>query len=72
MANLTPREAEIRDALLRGEKSKEIASRLWLGHETVRTHIKHIREKLGYPSVWEMRVADAFEKGRAASVLEGR
>jgi len=56
---LTARETEIATALLAGESAKEIAARLWLSHETVKTHIRHILAKMGYPSVWQMRLSEA-------------
>jgi DNA-binding NarL/FixJ family response regulator len=43
---LTKREEEILSYLIRGYFYKEIASELFIGVETVRTHIRHIYEKL--------------------------
>jgi DNA-binding NarL/FixJ family response regulator len=43
---LTPRELEILTELSRGYRYKEIADRLKIGIETVRTHVHHIYEKL--------------------------
>ncbi|MHB1307524.1 MAG: response regulator [Limisphaerales bacterium] len=45
-ARLTPREREILQALAEGRMYKEIADRLGLSIETVRTHIHHIYRKL--------------------------
>jgi DNA-binding NarL/FixJ family response regulator len=44
--NLTKREEEILSCLVKGLLYKEIASLLFIGTETVRTHIRHIYEKL--------------------------
>jgi DNA-binding NarL/FixJ family response regulator len=43
---LSPREEEILDLLAAGLLYKEIAAKLDIGQETVRTHIRHIYEKL--------------------------
>jgi DNA-binding NarL/FixJ family response regulator len=45
-AKLSPREEEILTALTQGYSNKEIADRLEMGCETVRTHLRHIYEKL--------------------------
>ena len=44
--NLTNREEEILSYLVKGLLYKEIAGKLFIGVETVRTHIRHIYEKL--------------------------
>jgi DNA-binding NarL/FixJ family response regulator len=44
--NLTKREEEILSFLVKGLLYKEIAGKLFIGVETVRTHIRHIYEKL--------------------------
>jgi len=44
--NLTPRETEILEQLVKGSLYKEIASDLGIGIETVRTHLHHIYSKL--------------------------
>lgn len=46
LEQLTPRELEILRELSKGYRYKEIADRLKIGIETVRTHIHHIYEKL--------------------------
>ena len=45
-ARLTPREEDILGLLTRGYANKEIAERLGVGYETVRTHLCNIYEKL--------------------------
>ena len=44
--NLSPRELEILDLLVAGCFFKEIADRLGIGGETVRTHVNHVYRKL--------------------------
>lgn len=44
--NLSPRELEILDLLVAGRFFKEIADRLGISGETVRTHVNHIYRKL--------------------------
>ena len=45
---ITERERDVLMALVvYGDTSKEIAERLQIGYETVKTHLKHIRDKLG-------------------------
>ena len=45
-ASLSPREQQVFEALLDGLADKEIAQRLDLGLETVRTHVKSVYQKL--------------------------
>jgi DNA-binding NarL/FixJ family response regulator len=45
-AHLTPREEDILSLLTRGYANKEIAERLGVGYETVRTHLCNIYQKL--------------------------
>ncbi|MEM7351226.1 MAG: response regulator transcription factor [Acidobacteriota bacterium] len=46
LAELTRRESEVLDLLSRGYRYREIGDRLHIGLETVRTHIRHIYDKL--------------------------
>jgi DNA-binding NarL/FixJ family response regulator len=46
-AHLTQREADILRALAEGLSNAEIAGRIWLSPETVKTHVKSILLKLG-------------------------
>jgi DNA-binding NarL/FixJ family response regulator len=45
-AQLTAREQEVLDLLATGRRVKDIAAHLFVSHNTVRTHIRHIYEKL--------------------------
>jgi len=45
-APLTPREAEILDLLVQGYRYREIAERLFVSLDTVRTHVRHVYEKM--------------------------
>jgi DNA-binding NarL/FixJ family response regulator len=44
---LTDREADVLRCLAAGSSNAEIAAELFIGHETVKTHIKHICTKTG-------------------------
>lgn len=44
---LTARELQVLDYLLKGQRNAEIAGHLQIGPETVKTHVRHIMEKLG-------------------------
>jgi DNA-binding NarL/FixJ family response regulator len=46
-AHLTQREIDILRALAEGLSNAEIAARVWLSPETVKTHVKSILGKLG-------------------------
>ena len=43
---LTPREEEILDLLVQGHRYREIADRLFISLDTVRTHVRHVYEKM--------------------------
>lgn len=51
---LTPREAEIFEFIAMGRSAKYIAEELTISHNTTRTHIKHIYEKLSIHSKQEL------------------
>lgn len=48
---LTPREIEILREIATGKTSQAIAFQLGVSSRTVETHVHHIREKLGVPSI---------------------
>ena len=58
---LTQRESEILERLAKGYSNKEIANLLNLSLDTVRTHLRHIYEKLHVHSRTEA-LARYFEK----------
>jgi DNA-binding NarL/FixJ family response regulator len=45
-ADLTPREHEILELLVRGFRYNEIGEQLFISLDTVRTHVRHIYEKM--------------------------
>ncbi len=49
-ASLTPREQEVVGLLVHGADNGEIAARLVISENTVKTHVSHILEKLGMKS----------------------
>lgn len=53
-ASLTEREGEILDLLIAGLRYREISEKLFISIETVRTHIRHIYEKLHVRSRGEL------------------
>ena len=71
---LTPREREVFDLLAKGYKNREIASALFVSHETIRWHLRGIYSKLGVPDR-KRAIEYALAYGMAAtmkpSVTEG-
>ena len=61
--NLSPRELEILDLLVAGYFFKEIADRLGISGETVRTHVNHIYRKLHVRSRTEAVVKYLRQRG---------
>ncbi len=53
-AELTAREGEVLELLQEGRTNSEIAERLSIGMETVRTHARNVFRKLGVPSRREL------------------
>lgn len=60
--HLSPREKEVLECLVKGNSLKMIAETLFISYDTVRTHIKHIYEKLHVVSMTEA-VAKAINEG---------
>ena len=54
LAQLTPREREVMDAVLAGEPNKAIADRLDIAVRTVEVHRAHLFEKMGVRSAVEL------------------
>jgi DNA-binding CsgD family transcriptional regulator len=61
---LSPREVEIVEALAGGESNKEMARRLGISPNTVKTHIARIYDKLGV-----QRRVQAIEKARSLALI---
>ena len=47
---LTDRENEVLKLLGQGKSNKDISQALFIGEQTVKTHVSHILDKLGVPS----------------------
>lgn len=59
MSKLTRREREVVELLGRGMRPTQIAVQLCLSHSTVKTHVRHVREKVGARSTLELAVQAA-------------
>jgi DNA-binding CsgD family transcriptional regulator len=44
---VTPRELEVLSLIADGYSTREIAERLWITDETVRTHVRRLLDRLG-------------------------
>jgi DNA-binding NarL/FixJ family response regulator len=53
---LTARELEVLNLLCQGSTNLEIASALWISTETVKTHVRHLMEKIGVNKRTELAV----------------
>ena len=62
--NLSEREKEILQLMVKGENYRDIAGKIFISYETVRTHVKHIYKKLHVASRNEA-VTKAIQKGIA-------
>ncbi len=60
--NLTERELEVLTSVARGERSKEVATRLGISERTIKAHLASIYEKLGVDSR-AAAIAVAAQKG---------
>lgn len=52
--NISPRESEVLDLILKGYSNKEIGNTLFISFTTARTHVSHIFEKTGVNSRMEL------------------
>jgi FixJ family two-component response regulator len=62
LATLTPREREVLQHLLAGERNKEIAFHMGITEKTVKVHRARVMEKMGVPSLADL-VRTASERG---------
>jgi DNA-binding NarL/FixJ family response regulator len=56
MANLTPRQREVARLAARGHTNLQIAQALVVSPETVKTHMRHVLEKLGLRGKMELQL----------------
>ena len=61
---LSPRECEILEALVTGDSNKELARRLGISPNTVKTHVARVYDKLGV-----QRRVQAIEKARMLALI---
>jgi DNA-binding CsgD family transcriptional regulator len=59
---ITARELEVLDLVAEGFSTREIAQRLWVTEETVKTHIRRLHDRLG-AKTRAQAVAIAFRTG---------
>ena len=59
---VTPRELEVLALIADGYSTREIAGRLWITEETVRTHVRRLLERLG-ARTRAQAVAIAYSEG---------
>jgi DNA-binding CsgD family transcriptional regulator len=62
LASLTPRETDVFRALVRGRSNAEVAAELFVGEETVKTHVKEVLRKTGCRDRVQLVIA-AYEAG---------
>lgn len=65
---LTGRERQCAELFVRGMTSKQIAAKLFITVNTVRSHLARARDKLGVSSKLELR--DILDEGQAARMRE--
>ena len=69
MTRLTPRETEILGLLMDGLSRQEIARRLFLSGETIKSHVGSLRKKLGIPGSTGVREAAFIDRLRNIHLL---
>lgn len=52
----TPREIQVLRLLMTGEGNEEITAKLKISQNTVKTHIKHLLEKTGFPKRTQLTI----------------
>ena len=68
MQTLSPRELDVVDLVRTGMTNRAIADALYIGPETVKTHLKNIYSKVGVSSRWELTAKVLADP----TILEGR
>lgn len=56
LASLTPREREVTGLTVQGRTNRQIAETLVISPETVKTHVRHVLDKLGARSKADLRL----------------
>lgn len=62
LASLTPRETDVFRAMVRGRSNAEVAAELFVGEETVKTHVREVLRKTGCRDRVHLVIA-AYEAG---------
>ena len=70
LASLTPREREVLACLAEGAGRRDVAERLHLSANTVRTHLQNLMAKLGVHSTLEAVALTRSEQGWSATLSE--
>lgn len=74
MQPLSPRELDVVDLVRTGMTNRAVAEALYIGPETVKTHLKNIYSKVGVSSRWELSarvLADPTILGERATASAG-
>lgn len=60
---LTPAQRRVAELVAQGLSNAEVADRLFIGQETVKSHVSEVLAKLGMSSRWEVRDAPSIPAG---------
>jgi DNA-binding NarL/FixJ family response regulator len=68
LSSLSAREREVYDLLCEGIPNREIAKRLFISHETVKVHVRHVYDKFGIRSRTALALQAASQRSQAAPI----
>jgi DNA-binding NarL/FixJ family response regulator len=68
VASLSAREREVYDLLCEGMPNREIARRLFISHETVKVHVRHVYDKFGIRSRTALALQAAIQRPQATPI----
>jgi DNA-binding NarL/FixJ family response regulator len=68
VASLSAREREVYDLLCEGMPNREIAKRLFISHETVKVHVRHVYDKFGIRSRTALALQAAIQRPQATPI----